>query len=205
MMLKKFFIFASLALVMCSFTGTINYFEGTITYEIKYESNDPVISTDMLAKQYGDKMIVNFSIEKDNFSEDFNGTKLLLNSYSFLNNHLFVWGRSISSEIKNYIDCSKSNETLKSIEQKTSTEKILDHTLSLVSITAEPSNDGEEHFTMRDYYFSYDLFIQEGTFNICKYNSYDQIYSKTNTLPLKMVFENAAYKVTYTAIKIESN
>jgi len=189
---------------MCSFTGTINYFNGTITYEIKYESNDPVTSTEILAKTNGDTMKLTF--KGTGYLEVYNGTTLLSKGYSFGDDIGTIWVRkSPSSVVSSDYNGFNPNEALKSIEQKTSTEKILDIGTTLISVTAEPANDGEEHFTKRDYYFSDDLFFQDGTFKNCKYNSYDQIYSKTNTLPLKMVFENDAYKVTYTAIKIESN
>ena len=159
-MLKKFFILASFVLMMCSFTGTINYFEGTITYEIKYESNDPVMSTEILAKQNGDKMTYGFYGDK--YVSSCNGTNKLGSIY-IINTGLLTLTSTIS--ISKAIDCSKANETLKTIEEKTSTEKILDINTKLISITAEPNNDGEEHFTTRDYYFSDDLFIQAGIFD----------------------------------------
>ena len=162
------------------------------------------MSIELLAKQNGDTMKLFF--EGSFYSESYNGSVLVYKSYSFGDDIGSIHIRkNQSSAVMNQYNGLKPNETLKTIEQKTSTEKILDIGTTLVSVTAEPNNDGEEHFTKRDYYFSDDLFFQDGTFKNCKYNSYDQIYSKTNTLPLKMVFENDAYKVTYTAIKIESN
>lgn len=206
-MLRKFFILASLALAMSSFTGTINYFEGTITYEIKYESTDPTISTEILAKQDGDKVEIKWS--GNGFSEKYNNEHTTFKEYSMERNLLSISKLNQESLITptTLVDCSISNETIKEIKnfKNEGTLTILDIPTHLFQVTADPANDGEEHFTKRDYYFSDNLNIAEGTFKNCKYNSYDQIYSETNTLPLKMVFENAAYKVTYTAIKIEKN
>ncbi|MEW6467847.1 MAG: hypothetical protein AB1458_02935 [Bacteroidota bacterium] len=196
--MQKIFI-AALVIVLCSFSGATNYFEGSITYLVSYESKDPLLSDELLAKTNGDTMRLHFSSEK--YIERHNGSLQWYKSYSFADNT----GSIANNFAMKPYDGTKANEKLKSIEEvKTESMSILGRTAHLVRVTADPADDGNEHFTQRDYYFSNDLFIQPGIFDKCKYDSYDQIYSKTNTLPLKMVFENDAYKVTYTAIKIDS-
>src|SRR5687767_4021553 len=113
-MLKKFFLLASVVFVMCSFTGTINYFYGTITYEIKYETNDPLISTEMLAKQYGTEVKINW--DGNGFQEEYKGGYVISRIYSMEKNTLSTTRFSAENPLTqtSIIDCSKANETIKS-------------------------------------------------------------------------------------------
>lgn len=204
--MKKIFFFCTLAAALCSFTGE-QYFHGTIVYSIKYESIDPVFTVERMPAEYGDTMKFSFNSEKG-YTERYNGTKLIMKYYTFKDDIGTIdinKSKSSMSFNNNNYNGFKPNETIRSIDVKQTELKILGHSTQLVSVAAETiyNEDGIDYFNKRDYYFSNDLKIPADCFKNKVYDSYNQVFSKTNTLPLKMVFENAAYRVTYIAVEIK--
>lgn len=175
-----------------------NYFEGIITYMIRYESNDPAIRTVDLASANG--TLAEFYFKAGNYLQKSNGR----HKYSELfhrSENKFYEQASKGDTIK-WIDCSKKNEVLIGADlSENSTEIILDHTCK--SLKMETNDFSGQKFRTGYYFFSNDLKIDPKWFEKCKYRSANRMYSKTKSIPLKIIYVRNNFKVIMTAIGLE--
>ncbi|MCC7301816.1 MAG: hypothetical protein IT233_04150 [Bacteroidia bacterium] len=192
----KKILFATLVLLaLVAFTGAQKQFEGIITYSVKVESVDPVIQTSAFAKLTGTELKI--YVKGASIRAVCNGTSgssglLVVNAGDKKSSSLTLGNDAAALFLK--------ENTLFAVKQN-KTEQILNHSCKVLS--CDVKSDYSDSYVRKDYYLCEDLVMDASPFkgNPSTLSVYKAL--ENGHLPLKMVFEGAAYKVTYTAVSVE--
>ena len=194
---KALFVLSGLFIVITSFTPKLNYFEGVIIYEHRYESSNPNIDLADISKRYGTKS--EFYFKNGNYKQEFNGT--LLKENLFINKDNRVYMQYSTSDTLFFIDCLQPNETIIKSNITYNKDSVLNHAVNVLAI--QTNNLYGKPSRIAGYYFDETLKINPDWFKDVKYSSYDKIYAETNSLPLKVINNIGSITITMTAVEIK--
>jgi hypothetical protein len=175
-----------------------NYFEGVVTYMIRYESSDPAIQTVDLAAANG--TMSEFYFKGGNYLQRSNGRHKYAELYLWKENKFYE--QAVKGDTIKWLDCSKKNEFLTNLEvTENFTEMIMDHKCKMLKM--ETNDFSGQKYRTGYYSFCCDLKIDPNWFQKCRYRTANKMYAKTESIPLKISYIRNNYKVIMTAIKLE--
>ncbi|MCG8319985.1 MAG: hypothetical protein MI921_10820 [Cytophagales bacterium] len=182
-------LFIQILLVTTSFaveadfgSDSIEYFEGKITYDHSYEP-------DSLAGYLGSESI--FYYKAGNYKQVFNGEKVKESTYNRKDNSIY----SFIGEDTVITSCDQKSEIIKDYDIFEDAAEILGEKCDLLVLRTNSR--------LAYYYFSNKYSINPAALENHKYSSLSFVYSKTKSLPLKIINQYSNFKVTMTAVKIE--
>ncbi len=192
--MKQFFGFVLIALALFAFTSKSATFEGVIVYSVKVESKDPLLGTAPFQKLTGTELKI--YVKGASMRAVCDGTSgssgVVTTSGTKSTTSLTLGKDAAAIFIKEKILFAVKSEK---------TETILNKSCSLLS--CDVTSDHVDSYIKKDYYLCESLKMENAPFkgNVSTLSMYKAL--ENGSLPLKMVFESHAYKVTYTATSIQ--
>ena len=188
-------ILFAFSFIATSFSLKEENFEGVIVYEHKYESSNPKMNLKAIEKAYGTKS--EYYYKNGNFRQSFNGEELKMNLYILNQNKIYM--NTVNDTL--YFDlCDKPNEIVISLENDSIKEKILGYECKILYLKSNKLSG--KYYRNAKYYYNEKIKINPTLSKNQINGSYNLIYEKTKSLPLKIVNDLGSLKITMTAIEI---
>lgn len=184
-----------IAVALCAFTGKSPFFEGIIVYSIKVEAKDPLLKPDGFSKITGTELKI--YVKGPSIRAACNGTSGSSGLVTTKGNHNKISSLTMGNDAAAIF---LKESTLFAVKPKTE-ETILGKKCKVLS--CDVKSDYPDAYTRKDYYLCETLKMDETPFkgNPSTLSIYKAL--ENGNLPLKMIFEGAAYKVTYVATAIQ--
>lgn len=173
---------SAFAVEIDSGNDSIEYFEGKIIYDHSYEP-------DSLAGYFGSESI--FYYRAGNYKQVFNGEKVRESIYNRKDNLIY----SFINEDTVITSCDQESEIIEDYKIFEDAAEILGEKCDLLMLSTNRR--------LAYYYFSDKYSIDPKSLEYHKYSSLSFVYSKTKSLPLKIINQYPNFRVTMTAVKIE--
>ena len=190
----KYLSISFLATLLLSFTGKDTPFQGIITYSVKVESIDPLIKTASFEKITGTELKI--YVKGASIRAVCNGTSKA-SSVIVQKNHAILTTQKLGNDAAALF--LKEN-TLFAI-QPNKEEIILNK--KCYQLSCDVKSEFPDTYLKKDYFLCESCIMDKSPFagNKSALSMYKAL--EKGNLPLKMIFEGAAYKVTYVATSIE--
>jgi hypothetical protein len=171
-------------------------FEGKITYQLKYYSNDPNIDIKVIEKFYG--TTAEFFHKDGNLKWNLDG--------NYWKNNIYI-----EKENKAYLETGTDTifwENANVLSEKVISYNITKNALDINNykcdlLTLELESVDDRTKRIKKIYFSSKAQIDPSLFTNCNWNNLNFIYSKTKSFPLKIIDAFDGLTMEYEVIKIE--
>jgi hypothetical protein len=187
------FAFFIISLVSCK--GQ-DYFEGVITYHLKYSTTDPNINIQDIEKFYG--RTSEFFYKDGNMKWNLEGKYWRNNIYLLKENKAFLETRTDTIFWENGRILSEKVVSSNIIKNATKIKGYECDELTLELMSVEDSTKRTKKF-----YFNNTINIDPNLFSNSNWNNFNFIYSMTKSLPLKIIDNFGGVTMEYEATNIE--
>ena len=186
-MIKKF----NFLILLISFAGLTQNYEGEIIYSNSYKSKTPQLKDEQLNLMLG--TVQNYLIKEGDYKSSTNGS--LIQWQLYINKDNKLYSKMSNSDIIYWNDGSiQGDEILKAEINKNSTE-ILGYKCDELILTCKSG--------VQKYYYSSKFSIDSKLFMNHKFGNWYDFVSRSNSLPLKIIIENAQFTLTSIATEIK--
>jgi hypothetical protein len=189
-MVKKISIFT--ALIFSSLISLGQNFEGKITYQATFKSKIPNVTDEMFTSIMGS--VQDYIIKGGNFKNIANGTMFQWQTY--VNEDNKIYSKLANSPSILYNEGSENKNEVIKAEVNKSVVTILDYKCDELILACK---DGVQKF-----YFNDKIKVDPKLFENLKFGNWYDVFSRTKSLPLKMVIENPQFSVEMTASKVSA-
>ena len=168
-------------------------FSGKITYEVTYTSNYPgIMTSDSLTTFYGNRKVL--FIEDSNYLFEMNGTNAHFSLYDPIKE--IIYNNENGSDTVYYFDATKNGkDSILQFNLEKNVFVINGIQCDRLEITTK--------YTIVTYFFNEDYFLDANHFKSHAYDNWNFYLSKSNAVPLQIIYKNNMFSYVMTAMKIE--
>lgn len=177
--------------ILTLINATAQNFEGKIVYQNRYKSKIPNLTDEQFTSMMGANQ--EFIIKDGNYKSTLNGTLVLWQLYINQDNKLYTKMSNVQSILWND-GAVNPDEVLKSEINKEVIE-ILGHMCDELVLTCKTG--------IQKFYFSNKLKVDAALYANLKFGNWNEVMSKTNSLPLKMTIETPQFTLESIAVEIK--
>jgi len=165
-------------------------FEGKLVYKNEYKSKTPNATSEQFSSMMGTTQ--EYFIKGGNYKSSTNGTFLQWQLYINKDNKLY--NKTANSPIILWNDGATNSDEVVKAEINKEVIEILGHKCDELVLTC---NSG-----VQKYYFSSKLKVDPKLFEKHKFGNWNEIISRTNSLPLKMIIDSPQFTLECIATEI---
>ena len=178
--------------VLATTTSYAQTFEGKITYANRYKSKLPNVTDQQFGAMMGSTM--EYSIKGGNYKSVTNGTFFQWQVYINKDNKLY--NKMASSASILYNDGAVNADEVIQSEINKGVFEILGHKCDELILTCKSG--------VQKYYFDRKLKVDAKLFENHKFGNWSEVISKSGSIPLKIVIDNAQFTIESVATEIKS-
>jgi hypothetical protein len=165
-------------------------FEGKVTYKNEYTSKIPGMTSDQFSSMMG--TVQEYYIKEGNYKSTTNGTFMQWQLYINRDNKLYNKMSNSTSLLWN--DGSTNADEVINSEINKGVLDVLGHLCDELVLTCKSG--------IQKYYFSSKLQIDPQLYEKHRFGNWNEVISRTRSLPLKMVIDNPQFSMECVAIEI---
>ena len=194
------FIITSLCILSCGTTKTKiqneskqtneNYFEGQITYQLKYEPKTANLTKEQAKEFFGNEQV--YTIKEDKYKSTMNGKMQMTQTY--LGTDTIFMTTSQTKELL-WIDATRSNDEILNTEIIKNVEVINGYNCDLLIITSKKGN--------LKYFYNSSFRINEHYFKNHVVGFWDICTKRTNSIMLKSILDTESEYIEIVATDIQ--
>ena len=176
--------------LLLSFSAFAQNFEGEINYDVTYKSENPQLKPEQLASMMGNKQM--YTIKDGNYKSAINGQMLQWQLYVKSANKLYT--KMSNSESVFWNDASVQGDEVISAKVNKGVIEILGYNCDELVLECKSG--------VQKYYFNSKLAVDPALFVNHKFGNWYDYLVKANSLPLKMVVDNAQFTLETVATEV---
>lgn len=165
-------------------------FEGKITYQNTYKSENPQMSDQLWQNMMGDTQI--YSIKDGNYKSEMNGT--MMQWQLFINSEDKLYSKMTHSEIALWNDVKSNPDSVIQVELNKNVTEILGYKCDELILTCASGT--------QKYYFNSSLKVNATLFENHKLGNWYTFLKESNALPLKLIVTNAQFTMVSIATEV---
>lgn len=181
-------------LIILTVTFTTSFaqdFEGKIVYKNTYTSKIPNIPDQQFTTMMGSTQ--EYFYKEGNYKSSTNGTFFQWQLYIHKENKLF--NKMANSATILWNDGASSTDEILKVEVNKSTRQVLGRTCDELILTCKSG--------VQKYYHSADLKVNPALFANHKFGNWNEVMSRTGSLPLRIILETQQFSLECNAVEIQ--
>ncbi len=178
-------------MLLISFTGFSQTFEGKIVYSNTYKSKNPQLKDEQWGLMLGD--IQNYLIKAGDYKSITNGK--LMQWQLYINKDNKLYNKMANSETVYWNDGSVQGDEIIKVEVNKNVTEVLGYKCDEIILTCKSG--------IQKYYYNSKLAVNTKLFVNHKFGNWYDYLSKSNALPLKMILENPQFTTISIATEIK--